>query len=216
MKKEVLVIAIDNDNWSPQTHNSYLFNVSYFYCIFTFSGDQYSLLKDSGKNNDAILACKKRGTRKNIYYLSPEVVGTFIKNPQGNCGTERCCWARGLTIWKGRCQRLCRHGKKATGVAGRGGSGYRGVDRGRGHQRTPKTWRHKVKKSLESEKPSAPPLFQGPLWHWPERWRLWGWVYRVLEHCISWEGPLFQIYNGEKNPLHWPLLVRWLQYRVSG
>lgn len=40
-------------------------------------------------------------------------------------------------------------------------AGTGGVDRGRGHQRTPKTWRHKVKRSLESNKPSASPLCQG-------------------------------------------------------
>lgn len=88
--------------------------------------------------NHAILTYKKCA-HKNIHYLSPEVVGTFIEDAQRYCGTERRRWARGLTIWEGRCQRLCRHGKKATGAAGRGGSGYRGVDRGRGHQRTPKT-----------------------------------------------------------------------------
>lgn len=132
-----------------------------FIAYLLFQVINIPILKDLGKNNHAILTCNKRA-HKYTHYLSPEVLWTFIEDPQGYCGTERRCWARGLTIWKGRCQRLCRHGKKATGVAGRGGSGYRGVDRGRGHQRTPKTWRHKVKKSLESNKPSAPPLCQGP------------------------------------------------------
>lgn len=100
---------------------------------------------------------------KNTHYLSPEVVRTFIENSQGYCGTERRCWAGGLTIWKGWCQRLCRHCKKAIGVAGRSGSGCRGADRGRGSPVDPKNMKTQLKKSLESNKPSVPPLCQGPL-----------------------------------------------------
>lgn len=125
-----------------------------------------------------------KGAHKCTHYLSPEVVRTFIENPQGYCGTERGCWARGLTIRKGWCQCLCRHGKKVTGVAGRGGSRCRGADRGRGHQRTPKTWRHKVEKSLESNKLSVPLLCQGPSGTDLKSEKRWGSVCRVLYECI--------------------------------
>lgn len=73
------------------------------------------------------------------FHLSSEVVRALIKYAQGYRRTEGCGGAGGLAIWEGWSQCLCRHGNEATGVAGRGGSGCRGVDRGRGLQRTPKT-----------------------------------------------------------------------------
>lgn len=41
-------------------------------------------------------------------------------------------------------------------MAGRGGSGCRGADRGRGSPEDPKNMKTQLKKSLESNKPSVP------------------------------------------------------------